>query len=131
MARVLLVEDDDLTRELFVKVLSRIGGFDVETTEDPEEIMALAGDGKVDAVLMDVSLNQSWLGGEEMDGVALTRILKADPATRHLPVLLVSAFEACSGDANMVEESGADGYIAKPVTDFQAMVDKVNSVLVK
>ena len=129
--KVLVVEDDGLTRDLFVKVLSRVGGYDVEATEDPYEIIRLIREGKVNLVLMDVSLTQSWLEGDEMDGVALTRMLKTDPTTKDVPVLLISAFAEPCQAANMLEESGADDYIAKPITDFQALVGKIRGLLSK
>ena len=128
-ARVLVVEDDDLTRDLFLKVLSRIGGYDADATDDPDEVVKLVTERKVDLVLMDVSLSRSWLNGDEMDGVALTRILKDNPETRDVPVLLISAFADLREAVAMLEESGADDYIAKPVTDFQVLVGKVGSLL--
>jgi len=128
-ARVLVVEDDDLTRDLFLKVLSRIGGYDAEATDDPDEVVKLVTERKIDLVLMDVSLSRSWLNGDEMDGVALTRILKDNPETRDVPVLLISAFADPREAVTMLEESGADDYIAKPITDFQVLVGKVKELL--
>ena len=129
LARVLLVEDDELTRDLLVKVLSRMGGFQVEVTEEPDRIVKMVGQKAVDVVLMDVSLTQSWMDGDEMDGVALTRLLKSGRSTRDVPVLLVSAFAVPSDAASMLQESGADGYVSKPVTDFQALLDKITGLL--
>lgn len=129
--RILVVEDDDLTRDLFIKVLSRVGGYEAEATEDADEIIKIVRERKVDLILMDVSLTQSWLDGDEMDGVGLTRLLKADSTTRDVPVILVSAFAEPRDVASMLEESGADGYIAKPVTDFQVFVGKIRNLLQK
>ena len=128
-ARILVVEDDGLTRDLFVKVLSRVGGYETEATEDAEEIIKLVKERKVDLVLMDVSLTQSWLDGDEMDGVELSRILKTDPATKDVPVILISAFADPKDVSSMLEESSADGYVAKPVTDFQVFIGKIEEVL--
>ena len=128
-ARILVVEDDDLTRDLFVMVLTRIGGYDAEATGDLDEVVRLVSEGGIGLVLMDVSLTQGWLNGGEMNGVALTRMLKDDPKTRGVPVILISAFANPSEAVIMLKESGADDYIAKPVTDFQVLVGKVGSLL--
>ena len=131
MPTILLVEDDDLTRDLLATVLSRMGGFEVRATDDSDEIVNLVRDGKVHLVLMDVSLTKSWLDEEEMNGVALTRMLKSNPATRAVPVALISAFAMTSEAEAMLKESSADDYIAKPVTDFDAFVAKINELLRK
>jgi CheY-like chemotaxis protein len=62
-----------------------------------------------------------------MDGLTLTRELKADPATRHIPIVALTAF-AMKGDEERVREAGCDGYISKPI-DIGTLPDQVAKLL--
>ena len=129
MTTVLIVEDDLVNARVFSKILTKRGGMAVKHTEDVEEVMAIAQSGEADVVLMDVSLAHSVYQGKPMDGIKITQMLKADPDTADLPVILVTA-HAMDGDReNFLAQSGADGYISKPVVDHQEFVEQVKSVL--
>jgi CheY-like chemotaxis protein len=74
-------------------------------------------------------LAHSTYEGKSVDGIKITQMLKGDPATAKLPIILVTA-HAMEGDReNFLSESGADDYISKPVVDHQAFVDKIVSLL--
>jgi CheY-like chemotaxis protein len=76
-----------------------------------------------------VSLAHSMYQGKPMDGIKITQLLKADPATVNLPVILVTA-HAMEGDReNFLSQSGADGYISKPVIDHQEFVDQIKATM--
>ncbi|TVP66132.1 MAG: response regulator [Leptolyngbya sp. LCM1.Bin17] len=129
MKTVLIVEDDLVNARVFSKILTKRGGLAVRHTEDVEEVMAIARRGEADVVLMDVSLAHSMYQGKPMDGIKITQLLKADPNTANLPVILVTA-HAMEGDReNFLHESGADGYISKPVIDHQEFVDQIKSAM--
>lgn len=129
MKTVLLVEDDLVNARVFSKILTKRGGLAVKHTEDVEEVITIARSGEVDVVLMDVSLANSTYQGKPMDGIKITQLLKADPATAKLPVILVTA-HAMEGDReNFLSQSGADGYISKPVIDHQEFVDQIKATM--
>ncbi|NMF83358.1 response regulator [Nodosilinea sp. P-1105] len=129
MKTVLIVEDDLVNARVFSKILTKRGGLAVKHTEDVDEVMAIARRGEADVVLMDVSLAHSMYQGKPMDGIKITQLLKADPNTASLPVILVTA-HAMEGDReNFLHESGADGYISKPVIDHQEFVDQIKSAM--
>lgn len=129
MPTVLLVEDDPVNARVFEKVLKKRGGFEVLHSQDVEEILQLAHQQAVDLILLDVSLSQSTYAGEAVDGIRIAQLLKGDPATQSVPIILVTA-HAMRGDREaFLSQSGADGYIAKPVIDHQEMVDQVNALL--
>lgn len=122
--RVLVVEDDPLNARLFRKVLEKRAACVVTVTEDPLEVLAIARSGSVDLVVMDVSLHNSKLEGKSVNGIELCRLLKQDPRTALVPVLLATA-HAMRGDAeSLLAESGADDYISKPILDHQAFVEQ-------
>ncbi len=129
MKTVLIVEDDVVNARVFSKILTKRGGLAVKHTEDVEEVISLAHSGEISVILMDVSLAHSMYGGKPMDGIKITQLLKAAPQTAHLPVILVTA-HAMEGDReNFLGQSGADGYITKPVIDHQDFVDQVKAAM--
>ena len=131
MTTVLIVEDDPINMRVFSKILTKRGGLDVKGTEDVEEVMRIAQAGEADIILMDVSLAHSVYKGKSVDGIRITQMLKADPQTSDLPIILVTA-HAMEGDReNFLKESQADGYISKPVVDHQDFVDQIKLLLAK
>lgn len=125
MTTVLIVEDDPINFRVFAKILSKRGGLEVKGTEDVEEVLRIATNAEADIILMDVSLAHSIYEGKAVDGIKITQILKANPDTASLPVILVTA-HAMEGDReNFLKQSGADGYISKPVVDHQAFVNQI------
>lgn len=125
MTTVLIVEDDPINYRVFSKILTKRGGLDVRGTEDVEEVLQIANSGEVDVILMDVSLANSTYDGQPVDGIKITQMLKSDPNTSELPIILVTA-HAMQGDReNFLKQSGADGYISKPVVDHQQFIDQI------
>jgi CheY-like chemotaxis protein len=129
MKTVLIVEDDMINARVFSKILTKRGGFTVKHTEDVEEVMKIARSRQADVILMDVSLSHSVYEGKPVDGIKITQMLKEDPATADLPVILVTA-HAMQGDReSFLQQSGADGYISKPVVDHQKFVEDIAALM--
>ena len=102
---ILLVEDYDDAREMYRDYLE-YAGFDVQTARDGHEALAKARTVMPDLILMDLSL-------PGMDGWEATRVLKKDPATRHIVVVALSA-HALAAEGERARLAGCDGFIAKP-----------------
>lgn len=129
MKTVLIVEDDPINARVFSKILTKRGGLAVKHTEDVDEVLQIAQSGGADVILMDVSLSRSSYQGRPVDGIKITQMLKDDPNTANLPVILVTA-HAMQGDReNFLQQSGADAYISKPVIDHQSFVDQIKKLL--
>jgi two-component system, cell cycle response regulator DivK len=129
MKTVLIVEDDPINARVFSKILTKRAGLAVKHTEDAEEVLQIAVDRGADVVLMDVSLSRSMYRGKAVDGIRLTQMLKADPATRWLPVILVTA-HAMEGDRErFLAQSGADDYISKPVVDHEGFINQILALM--
>lgn len=125
MKHVIVVEDDVHNAMLFRKLLEKRGGFRVTVTESAAQLFELCRGGDVAVVIMDVSLANTRWEGQPVNGVELCRMLKADPVTAGIPVMLATA-HAMRGDSEKLRaESGADDYIPKPVVDHGAFVDQV------
>ncbi len=131
MTTVLIVEDDPINLRVFSKILTKRGGLQVRGTEIVEEVLQYAQSGEVDAILMDVALANSIYEDKPVDGIKITQMLKADSATASLPIILVTA-HAMEGDReNFLRQSGADGYISKPVVDHEAFIQQIISLINK
>lgn len=125
MSHVLVVEDDAMNALLFRKLLEKRCGCRVTVTESPAELFHLAATGDVALVLMDVSLANSYHEGRAVSGVDLCRLLKANAMTRDIPVVLATAHAMRGDEQALLAESGADGYLSKPVVDHDLFVDLV------
>jgi two-component system, cell cycle response regulator DivK len=115
--KILIIEDSLLNLELFTDLLEAYG-FKVWRATTAEEGLRLASACQPDLVLMDLSLPQ-------MDGLAATKALKANPATRHVAVIALTA-HAMMGDEELALDAGCDGYLTKPIDtrSFPATVAK-------
>lgn len=125
---IIIVEDNALVAKFFRMALERAGGFACVVTEDVPSILAEVRAGKVDLVLLDLSLTNAEWEGQKVNGVELCRLLKKN-SPHHLPVMLATA-HAMSGDRErFLEASGADGYLEKPVYDSALLVAKVRELM--
>jgi CheY-like chemotaxis protein len=129
MYTVLIVEDDPINMKVFAKILTKRGGFEVKGTENVDEVMAIAKSGNATVILMDVSLANSFYQGEAVDGIKITQLLKGDEETKNIPVILVTAHAMRGDKDSFLAESGADGYISKPVVDHQGFIDTVKGMI--
>lgn len=103
----ILVVDDNATNLKLVSYLMRAQGYDVATALDAEAALAAIAARRPRLILMDLQL-------PGIDGLELTRRLKADPATRDIVIIAVTAF-AMKGDRDKAFEAGCDDYVAKPI----------------
>jgi CheY-like chemotaxis protein len=106
MARVLIVDDNPTNLKL-VAYLVKAQGHDVDTAADATAALAAIRAHRPAVILMDLQL-------PGIDGLALTRDLKADPATRDIAIIAVTAY-AMKGDREKALEAGCDDYVTKPI----------------
>jgi CheY-like chemotaxis protein len=117
---ILLVEDNDLNRDMLSRRLIR-RGYAVITAQDGLQGHDLACSALPDLILMDIGL-------PEMDGWQVTRRLKSNPATRRIPIIALTA-HALVTDRAKAREVGCDDYDTKPV-EFERLMLKVETLLV-
>ena len=120
MTTLLLVEDNELNRDMQVRRLER-KGFEVLIAMDGQEGVEVATAKLPDLILMDLNL-------PVMDGWEATRQLKGAPETRGIPIIALTA-HATSGDRERAMEAGCDEYVTKPVdmAELLAMIEKTLS----
>jgi len=121
MTKVLLVEDNEMNRDMLSRRLSR-RGFEVVCAVNGQRGVELARSEAPDIILMDFSLPL-------MDGWEATRRVKAGDATRDVPVIGLTA-HAMSGDREKAIEAGCDEYDTKPI-DLDRLIDKIERLVKK
>jgi CheY-like chemotaxis protein len=123
---VLVVEDDAANALLIEAILRSLGGFDVVCSEDGDRILELVVEGKPGAIVMDVSLRNTRIGGEKVDGVEVTRRIRSLPAGARLPVVLLTAHAMRGDRERLLFASGANDYVTKPIIDQRGFVELLN-----
>ena len=127
--KILIVEDDPINVKVMTVVLTRKGGYLTAVSEDVAEILAMARTGELAAIIMDISLSRTNYEGKRVDGIFITQLLKADPATAGIPVILATAHAMTGDRERLLAETGADHYLAKPIHDPGLFLDEVRKVL--
>jgi two-component system, cell cycle response regulator DivK len=103
---ILIVDDNPLNLKL-IRVLLRSEGYEVRTSADAEGALTALQEFRPAVILMDLQL-------PGIDGLELTRRLKADPATRDITIIALTAY-AMKGDEEKARAAGCDGYLTKPI----------------
>jgi two-component system, cell cycle response regulator DivK len=119
MATIMVVEDNELSRDALARRLER-RGYRVVLAVDGEGAIEIGRRELPDIVLMD-------LGLPRIDGWEATRRLKGDPATRHIPIIVLSA-HAMTNDRDKALQAGGDDFDTKPVR-FQPLLEKIEALL--
>jgi len=119
MAKILLVEDNEMNRDMLSRRLQK-RGFDVEVAVDGAEGVASAREQRPDLILMDMSL-------PGLDGWEATRLIKADAGLARTPVIALTA-HAMEGDREKALEAGCDDFDTKPV-ELPRLLEKMAKLL--
>ena len=121
VAKVLVIDDDPVILEL-LRVNFEIENFEVVTASDGREGLEKARTANPDVVLSDIMMPR-------IDGLELVSILREDPRTRSLPIILLSA-KAQNAEVQQGLDMGADDYVTKPFDPLE-LIDRVNAVLAR
>ena len=120
MAKILIIEDTENNRVLLTRRL-KPRGYDIITAEDAEKGLLLVEGERPDLVLMDVGL-------PGMNGWDATRQLKSNPATKHVPVIALTA-HAMHGDRERFLKAGFNDYVAKPIVDETILLTAIERLI--
>ena len=119
MTKILLVEDNEMNRDMLTRRLER-KGFEVVIAVDGQAGVDMASSSSPDIILMDLSL-------PVIDGWEATRKIKADPATHSIPVIALTA-HAMAGDEQKALQAGCNDYDTKPI-DLKRLLGKIETLL--
>jgi CheY-like chemotaxis protein len=121
MTKILLVEDNEMNRDMLSRRLLR-KGFEVIIAADGEQAVTLAESDRPDLILMDMSL-------PVIDGWEATRRVKANTKTAHIPVIALTA-HAMSGDREKALGAGCDDFDTKPI-EMPRLLEKIEALLAR
>jgi len=119
MSKILIVEDNEMNRDMLSRRLER-KGFEVVMAEDGAKGVDMSKSENPDLILMDLSL-------PIMDGWEATSTIKADDFTKNIPIIVLTA-HAMAGDREKALEAGADEYDTKPI-DFKRLLGKIKDFI--
>jgi len=119
MPRILLVEDNEMNRDMLSRRLAR-KGYEVEMAVDGRAGVEMGRAGKYDLILMDMSL-------PEIDGWEATRQLRASPEAKDIPIIALTA-HAMAGDREKALEAGCNDYDTKPI-ELDRLLGKMTALL--
>tara|TARA_B100001142_G_C13759395_1_gene432602 strand:+ start:60 stop:425 length:366 start_codon:yes stop_codon:yes gene_type:complete len=119
MSKILIVEDNEMNRDMLSRRLMR-KGFEIVMAEDGQKGVDMSKSEDPDLILMDLSL-------PVMDGWEATSTIKADPDTNSIPIIVLTA-HAMAGDREKALGAGADEYDTKPI-EFKRLLGKIKEFL--
>ena len=119
MSKILIVEDNEMNRDMLSRRLMR-KGFEIVMAEDGQKGVDMSKSENPDLILMDLSL-------PVMDGWEATSTIKADPDTNSIPIIVLTA-HAMAGDREKALGAGADEYDTKPI-EFKRLLGKIKEFL--
>lgn len=120
--KILLVEDDYLLGRSTARLLEKLGDHRVRLTHKAADVFKHCESGWSDLVIMDVNLPGTFWQGKEVSGIDLSRMLKLQPETTHLPIVLLTAYAGKDKVVQMLSDSSANYLCTKPVIDYEAFL---------
>lgn len=129
MKKILIVEDDALTRE-FYKCLFRRTDIQPFILEEGDEAIRILQSEDIKLILMDINLNNTYLNGSKTDGIQLSHYIKTSMnGISKVPIILVTAYSILPEQENFVKKSLAQGLISKPIIDHNEFIKKIKSMM--
>ncbi len=128
MKNILIIEDDPFTID-FYKFIFKKAGYNALITEEGDKIFTFLSENIIQLIIMDINLKNTYLSGEKMDGVKLSKKIKDEENYSGIPILLVTAYSQDFNGENLCITCNAQDYITKPIVDFNFLIDKVNKLV--
>ncbi len=120
MERKILIVDDDETNLKLLRVIFQNSGYEILEAKNGEEAVKQAKEKSPALILMDLRM-------PVMDGITATKIIKSEPSTAKIPVIIITSFAMVGDSERIISESRCDGYISKPidVKEFKEIIGKI------
>lgn len=128
--KIIIMEDDLFLREFYSFIFSKIG-YDADILEDGDLFFEKLNTEKYNLILMDLSLKNTYLNKKKVDGVVLSRLVKENNQFKSIPIIIVTAHTVNYHSKHLFEESLADEYIIKPISDIPQFIEKIDFVMEK
>ncbi|NWF88844.1 MAG: response regulator [Ignavibacteriaceae bacterium] len=128
MKNILIVEDDNLMRQ-FYSILFKKHGFETFISDDGEKIIEYLQKEPISIIVLDINLNNTYLNGKQINGLALLKIIKQIKKYENVPVVLVTAHSITQQKDFLNVTGSKDIWITKPIANYSEFVEKINSLI--
>ena len=126
--KILIIEDDIFLQDLYRIFFKKIGA-EIILTENADDILKLISEGEIELIIMDINLRNTNLYSQRIDGIKFSRYIKEHFSSLHIPIILITAYPLASFGNNILEDSMADDYLIKPITDYNQLIEKINNLI--
>jgi len=129
-SNILIVEDHELTRFGLRTTFDGVDFIDtIFEAEYAQKAFDIVNNNKIDLIIMDINLRNTFLNSQRVDGIKFSRYIKEKFPHLHIPIILITAYPIANYGKNLLEDSLADDYLVKPITDYNKLVDKINKLV--
>jgi len=125
---IIVMEDDVFLKEFYSFIFNKIG-YSADLLEDGDIFFEKLNSQKYDLIIMDLSLKNTYFNGEKVDGIVLSQLVKKDVYLKEIPIVLVTAHAVDFQSKHLFDESLADDYIIKPISDVKLFINKIDSMM--
>ncbi len=125
---LLILEDDLFAQEIYQYIFGK-AKIKCKIVDNPKDLFEQLAENSIGAIIMDVRISNAEYENKRVTGIDLSRIVKQNNDYSHLPIILATAFINDGNKKTLLEESLADDYITKPITDFNGLIAKINGYL--
>lgn len=126
--KILIIEDDIFLQDLYRIFFKKLGA-EIILTEDSDDILRIISEGEIGLIIMDINLRNTNLNSQRIDGIKFSRYIKEHFSSLNIPIMLVTAYPIESFGNNLLEDSLADDYLLKPITDYNQLIEKINNLV--
>ena len=128
--RIIIMEDDPFLREFYSFIFAKIG-YKADILEDGDLFFEKLNSAKYNLILMDLSLKNTYFNENKVDGVTLSKLVKQNNLFKTIPIVIVTAHSVDYHSKHLFEESLADEYIIKPISDVHQFIGKIDFIMEK
>ncbi len=128
MKNILIIEDDPFTIDFYLFIFKK-AGFNPIVMEDGDKVIEFLTSNKINLIIMDINLKNTYLNGAKIDGIKLSNYIKNKNGIANVPIMLVTAYSPSIKGENFYKESLAEDFITKPIVDFNLLIRKVNNLI--
>lgn len=127
--KILIVEDDTFLQDFYRLFFNKIGK-EIIILENGDEIIQEIEKGEINLIIMDISLRNTYLRDNKVDGIKLSRYIKINYPMFNIPILLVTAYSNQMMNSEFLKDSLADDILIKPIVDYNQLIEKINKLVV-
>jgi len=125
---IIVMEDDLFLKEFYAFVFNKVG-YQSDLLENGDVFFQKLNSQHYDLIIMDLSLKNTYFNGNKVNGIDLSQLVKKNEELKGIPLVLVTAHAVDSQSKHLFDESMADDYIIKPISDIKIFVEKIDSLM--